>query len=177
MSRVGKSPISIPSSVNADFEGNFFKVKGSLGELSYRVPEEIKIDHSDNQISLSIDDESKKSRSLWGTSQRIMSNMVLGVSKGFTVRLEIRGVGYRASVKGKDLVLNLGYSHDVIYPIPEGIQIKTEKPTSISVFGADKQFVSQVAAEIRSFRKPEPYKGKGVRYEGEYVRQKEGKKK
>ena len=177
MSRIGKKPVAVPSGVTANVEGQTVKVKGPKGALSFVVPEEVSVKLEDGQVKVDPRNETKRARSMWGTSRTMVSNLVTGVTKGFERKLEITGVGYRAAVQGKNLQLALGYSHDVIYPIPEGIQIATPKPTEIVVSGIDKQMVGQVAAEIRRWRPPEPYKGKGVKYVGEYIFRKEGKKK
>jgi large subunit ribosomal protein L6 len=177
MSRIGKKPVAVPSGVTANVEGQNVKVKGPKGALSFLVPDEVSVKLEDGKVQVDPRNETKRARSMWGTSRTMVANLVTGVTKGFERKLEITGVGYRAAVQGKTLNLQLGFSHDVPYPIPAGITITTEKPTMISVSGIDKQLVGQVAAEIRSWRPPEPYKGKGVRYEGEYVRRKEGKKK
>ena len=177
MSRIGKKPIDIPAGVTLTVDHQTVTVKGPKGELSWTVVEEIQLKHTPGQLTLTPRDESTRAKAMWGLSRTLINNLVTGVTAGFTQKLEIQGVGYRAAVQGKVLNLQLGFSHDVPYPIPPGITITTEKPTMISVSGIDKQLVGQVAAEIRSWRPPEPYKGKGVRYEGEYVRRKEGKKK
>lgn len=177
MSRVGKNPVQVPQGVTCQLNGEEIKVKGKNGELSALVSREVQVIIEDNSILVKPRDDSKQARMLWGTWKNRIKNMVQGVNEGFTVRLEINGVGYRAAVEGSTLKLQLGYSHDVLYPIPEGIQIKCEKPTAIAVSGADRQRVGQVAAEIRAYRKPEPYKGKGVKYENEHIVRKEGKKK
>jgi large subunit ribosomal protein L6 len=177
MSRVGKHPVSVPQGVTCHINGQEITVKGQNGELSAQTSKEVQITQEDNAILVRPRDDSKQARMLWGTWKNRIRNMVQGVSEGFTVRLEINGVGYRAAVEGNTLKLQLGYSHDVLYPIPQGINIKCEKPTAIAVSGADRQRVGQVAAEIRAYRKPEPYKGKGVKYENEHIVRKEGKKK
>ncbi len=177
MSRIGRAPISVPEGVQVSVADNSITVKGSLGELQISRAPEIQVSVSDGKVLLEPTDETKRSRQLWGLYRSNMNNMIQGVSSGFTKKLEIQGVGYRAAVQGKKLKLDVGYSHSVMYDIPEGITIACERPTDISVTGRDKQKVGQVAAEIRSLRKPEPYKGKGIRYVGEYVRRKEGKKK
>ena len=177
MSRIGKKPVPLPKGVTASVEGQTVKVKGPKGELSVKLVREVSATISEDGITVTPDKNQERSAQMWGLSRSLVNNLVTGVTTGFTQRLEIQGVGYRAAVQGKNLNLQLGFSHDVAYPIPEGISITTEKPTQISVSGIDKQLVGQVAAEIRSYRRPEPYKGKGVRYEGEYVRRKEGKKK
>ncbi len=178
MSRVGKNPVAIPDGAEVRYEGAVLSARGRLGELSFPVSEDlVEIELADGRLTVRPRDESKRARAMWGTTRALAQNIVTGVSQGFTRKLEIIGVGYRAEVKDRTLVLSLGYSHPVEYPIPEGIEIACERPTMIAVSGADRQRVGQVAAEIRAWRKPEPYKGKGVRYEGEYVFRKEGKKK
>jgi large subunit ribosomal protein L6 len=177
MSRVGKNPVAIPGDVQCRMEGPLLIAKGKLGELKLPLSKEVTVELSEGKILVKPAFETKSSRMMWGTMTRMVSNLVSGVSKGFTRNLEITGVGYRASVQGRNLVLQLGYSHDIEFPIPSDIDIKCEKPTSISVTGIDKQRVGQIAAVIRSYRKPEPYKGKGVRYEDETILRKEGKKK
>ena len=177
MSRIGKKPIAIPSDVTLTQSGQEIKVKGGKGELSFTLPDVVTGAVNDNELTLSIDESVKGASAMWGMSRTMVSNMIEGVTKGFTKELELRGVGYRAQMKGTDLTMQLGYSHDVDYTPPAGITLEAPKPTRVIVSGINKQQVGQVAAEIRAFRKPEPYKGKGVRYVGEYVRQKEGKKK
>lgn len=177
MSRVGKNPINVPSGVNVSINANVIEAQGKVGKDSYQFPDAVIVEMKDNVISVKPKGTDKVSRMLWGTAQRRISTMIMGVEKGSTVNLELSGVGYRASVQGSKLVLQLGYSHDVEYPIPQGITVKCEKPTSISITGACKQKVGQMAAEIRSHRLPEPYKGKGIIREGEFVIRKEGKKK
>lgn len=177
MSRVGQKPVVVPDGIDIEIVDQLVRAKGKLGELSVTLPREVTISREENQILVKPRDETKRSRAMWGTSQAILTNLVIGVSDGYSKSLEIIGVGYRASVQGKALNLQLGYSHDINYPIPDGIEIKCETQTTIEVSGADKQAVGQVAAEIRAFRKPEPYKGKGIRYRGEQVLRKEGKKK
>lgn len=177
MSRIGRNPIAVPDGVEVRIADYDITVKGKLGEMQMALASEVRVMMEDNQILFEPKDDSNRARELWGLFRANVSNMVVGVSEGFTKKLEIQGVGYRAAVQGKTLKVEVGYSHSVIYDIPEGITIKCEKPTDIAVTGRDKQAVGQVAAEIRSFRKPEPYKGKGIRYVGEYVRRKEGKKK
>ncbi len=177
MSRVGKYPVAVPDGVVVDIAGQAIKVKGKLGELAYTFTDDVDLESADGKVTIKPRNNGKRARSMWGTSRSVISNMVVGVSEGFKVELEIVGVGYRAAVEGKDLNLQLGYSHDIKYPMPEGITITCERPTHIAVSGIDRQKVGQVAAEIRGFRKPEPYKGKGVRYANEWVRRKEGKKK
>jgi large subunit ribosomal protein L6 len=177
MSRIGKKPVPLPKGVTASVEGQTVKVKGPKGELSVKLVPEVSASVGDDGITVTPDKNQDKSAQMWGLSRSLVSNLVTGVTTGFSQKLEIQGVGYRAAVQGKILNLQLGFSHDVPYAIPEGITIVTEKPTMIMITGTDKQKVGQVAAEIRSWRPPEHYKGKGVRYEGEYVRRKEGKKK
>ncbi|MEE9299491.1 MAG: 50S ribosomal protein L6 [Alphaproteobacteria bacterium] len=177
MSRVGKLPVSIPSGVNVNIAGQDVEVKGQKGLLRVTLASEITAAREGDTIVVTPRDESKRAHQMWGLSRSIINNMITGVSEGFTVNLEIIGVGYRASVAGKTLTLELGYSHSISHPIPDGIEIKCERPTMVAVSGADRQAVGQVAAEIRAYRSPEPYKGKGIRYVGEYVRRKEGKKK
>ena len=177
MSRIGKKPVSIPSGVTANVEGQTVKVKGPKGAMQVALPDEVVVKVDAGAVKVDPRNETKRARSMWGTSRTLVSNLVTGVTKGFEKKLEITGVGYRAALQGKNLQLALGYSHDVIYPVPEGITIAAPKPTEIVVTGIDKQKVGQVAAEIRAFRPPEPYKGKGVKYAGEYIFRKEGKKK
>lgn len=177
MSRIGKKPVTVPSGVTATVDGQLVKVKGAKGELSFVVPDDVSVAFEDGSISVQPRNDSKKARSLWGMSRSQVSNLVEGVSKGFEKKLEINGVGYRAAVAGSNLKLSLGFSHDVDYPVPAGISIVTPKPTEIVVSGINKQQVGQVAAEIREYRGPEPYKGKGVKYAGEFIFRKEGKKK
>ncbi len=177
MSRVGKKPVPVPSGVTATVTGQTVKVKGQKGELSFLVPEEVAVSFADGAVSVEPRNDSKTARSAWGMSRAQVANLVDGVSKGFEKKLEINGVGYRAAVAGKVLKLSLGYSHDVEYAIPAGITITTLKPTEITVVGIDKQRVGQTAAEIREYRSPEPYKGKGVKYSDEFIFRKEGKKK
>jgi large subunit ribosomal protein L6 len=177
MSRVGQKPIEVPSGVNVALDGPNISVKGAKGELSLTLFDEISAIYEDNRIVFTPRDETKRARTMWGLQRSLVDNMVTGVSEGFTINLEIQGVGYRAAVEGRMLRLQLGFSHDIEYPIPDGIDIVCERPTAIAVIGVDRQKVGQVAAEIRAFRKPEPYKGKGVKYADEIVHMKEGKKK
>jgi large subunit ribosomal protein L6 len=177
MSRVGYKPIAIPSGVTANLEGQTVKVKGPKGALQLVLHDDVVAKMDKNAIKIEPRNESKRARSLWGTSRTLVANLVAGVTKGFEEKLEITGVGFRAAVQGKQLNLQLGFSHDVNYAIPDGITIATPKPTEIVVTGMDKQKVGHVAAEIRGYRPPEPYKGKGVKYVGEYIFRKEGKKK
>jgi large subunit ribosomal protein L6 len=177
MSRVGKYPVAIPSGVNLEIQGRTVRAKGKLGQLELVVSNEVETSIEDGKFWVKPRSETKRARTLWGTTRALVNNMVEGVSKGFQVNLEINGVGYRAAVQGKNLNLQLGYSHEVVYPIPPDVKIACEKPTSIQISGADRQRIGQIAAEIRSFRKPEPYKGKGIKYDTETIRRKEGKKK
>ncbi len=177
MSRIGKKPVTIPSGVTATVDGQQISVKGPKGELKSVLVDEVLAKLENGELTVSPRDETKRAQAMWGMSRTLVANLVAGVTEGFTKKLEITGVGYRAAAQGQNLQLQLGYSHDVVYPIPEGIQIQTPKPTEIVITGIDKQQVGQVAAEIRRYRPPEPYKGKGVRYEGEYIFRKEGKKK
>ena len=177
MSRVGKNPVSVPDGVEVTIDGAAVAVKGKLGSLQATIAPEVSAQVDNGQVSVTPRGDDKRSRQMWGLSRSIINNMVVGVSQGFHKDLQIEGVGYRAAVEGKTLTLDLGYSHRIRYPIPDGIEIACERPTAIRVTGYDRQAVGQVAAEIRAFRKPEPYKGKGIRYVGEYVRRKEGKKK
>jgi large subunit ribosomal protein L6 len=177
MSRIGKKAVAIPAGVTASVEGQTVKMKGPKGALEFVVPDDIVVKMDNGAIKVDPKSETKRALAMWGTSRTLVSNLIAGVTKGFETRLEITGVGYRATVQGKNLHIALGYSHDITYPIPDGIAIVAPKPTEIVVTGIDKQKVGQVAAEIRGFRPPEPYKGKGVRYAGEYIFRKEGKKK
>ena len=177
MSRIGKKPVAVPSGVTATVDGQLVKVKGSKGELSFEVPENVSVSHADGAISVMPRDETKRARAMWGMSRSQVANLIHGVTAGYEKKLEINGVGYKAAIAGPVLKLSLGFSHDVDYQIPQGIQITTPKPTEIVVTGIDKQKVGQTAAEIRDFRGPEPYKGKGVKYAGEFIFRKEGKKK
>ena len=177
MSRIGKKPIPLPKGVTATVAGREVKVKGPKGELKLTLAEEVSASESGGEITVAPADESKRARAMWGMSRTLVDNMVRGVSTGFERKLEISGVGYKAAVQGKNLQLQLGYSHDVIFPIPQGIEIKAEKPTALTITGSDRQLVGATAAKIRGFRGPEPYKGKGVRYSDEVIRRKEGKKK
>jgi large subunit ribosomal protein L6 len=177
MSRIGKKPVPLPKGVTAKIDGQTVTVKGPKGELSITLVNDVVVKQGDDGIEVGPRDDSKRARSMWGMSRSLVDNLTTGVSNGFSKTLEISGVGYRAAMKGKDLQLQLGYSHDVLYPVPEGIQIQVSKPTEIVVSGIDKAKVGQVAAEIRRYRKPEPYKGKGVKYSNEFIFRKEGKKK
>jgi large subunit ribosomal protein L6 len=177
MSRIGKKAVAVPSGITANVEGQTVKVKGPKGALSVVLPDEVSVKLDNGQIKVDPRSETQRARAQWGTSRTLVANLIAGVTKGFEQRLEINGVGYRAAVQGKNLQLALGYSHDVVYPIPEGITIATPKPVEIVITGIDRQKVGQVAAEIRDFRPPEPYKGKGVKYATERIFRKEGKKK
>ena len=177
MSRIGKKAIAVPQGVTASVTGQTVRMKGPKGELSFVLPDDIEGKLENGQIKVDPREKTQRARSMWGLSRSMVQNLATGVTQGFERKLEIEGVGYRASVQGKNLVLALGYSHDVNYPIPQGITITTPKPTEIVIAGSDKQQVGQVAAEIREWRPPEPYKGKGVRYSGEFIFRKEGKKK
>ena len=177
MSRIGKKPVPIPAAVTATVDGQTVKMKGAKGELSFTLPEELKVEKTADGIEVTMIEDTKKARSMWGMSRTMVQNLITGVTEGFTKVLEITGVGYRANAQGKNLKLQLGYSHDVDFAVPEGIEIKTPDNTTIEISGIDKQKVGQVAAEIRRWRKPEPYKGKGIKYRGEYIFRKEGKKK
>jgi large subunit ribosomal protein L6 len=177
MSRIGKQPVSVPDGVNITIAGQTVQAKGPKGELSVDIVDDVKVAMTDDGIKLEPVDDSMTARSLWGMSRTLVSNIVVGVTEGFEKKLEINGVGYRAAVQGKAVNLTLGFSHDVNHPIPDGIQVQCPKPTEIVVSGIDKQKVGQLAAELRRYRPPEPYKGKGVKYADEYIFRKEGKKK
>jgi len=177
MSRIGNKAIAIPSGVTANVEGQTVKIKGPKGAMQVVLHDDVTAKMDKSTVKLEPRSESKRARSMWGTSRTLVANLIAGVTKGFEERLEITGVGYRAAVQGKSLNLQLGFSHDINFAIPEGITIATPKPTEIVVTGMDKQKVGHVAAEIHGFRPPEPYKGKGVKYVGEYIFRKEGKKK
>jgi large subunit ribosomal protein L6 len=177
MSRVGKKPVPVPAGVTARVEGQSVSVKGPKGELRFVVPDDVSVELTNNEIAVNPRSDEKRAQALWGTSRAQVNNLVTGVTKGFEKRLEITGVGYKAAVAGKNLQLSLGYSHDITFPIPEGIAIVAPRPTELAISGIDKRAVGQVAAEIRSLRPPEPYKGKGVKYAGEFIFRKEGKKK
>jgi large subunit ribosomal protein L6 len=177
MSRVGKKPVTVPSGVTATVDGQLVKMKGTKGELSFLVPDEVEVVFEDGAVKVNPRDDSKSARAKWGLSRAMVQSVAEGVSKGFEKKLEINGVGYKAAVQGKTLKLSLGYSHDIDYVIPAGITITTPRPTEVVVTGIDKQVVGQTAAEIRRYRGPEPYKGKGVKYAGEFIFRKEGKKK
>ena len=177
MSRIGTKPVTIPSGVSASVEGQTIKVKGPKGQLQFVVHDDVAVKLDNNVVTVTPRVETNRARAQYGTARARIANLVAGVTKGFEKKLEITGVGYRAAMQGKNLQLALGYSHDVIFPIPEGIQIAVPKPTEITITGSDIQRVGQVAAEIRAYRPPEPYKGKGVKYAGEFIFRKEGKKK
>jgi large subunit ribosomal protein L6 len=177
MSRIGKKPVPVPVGVTAQVNGQEIKVKGPKGELSHVLVDDIIAKLDKDGIEIAMREDTKNARAMWGMSRSMVANLISGVTEGFTKRLEITGVGYRAAVQGQNVQLQLGYSHDVIYPIPQGIQIVCPRPTEIVITGIDKQKVGQVAAEIRGYRPPEPYKGKGIKYAGEFILRKEGKKK
>ena len=177
MSRIGNKAVAVPSGITAAVEGQTVKIKGPKGALQVVLHDDVSVKLDGGQIKIDPRSETKRARSQWGTSRTLINNLITGVTKGFEQRLEINGVGYRAAVQGKNLQLALGYSHDVIYPIPEGITIATPRPVEIVISGSDRQKVGQVAAEIREFRPPEPYKGKGIKYSDERIFRKEGKKK
>tara|TARA_B110001454_G_scaffold216714_1_gene240485 strand:- start:177 stop:710 length:534 start_codon:yes stop_codon:yes gene_type:complete len=177
MSRTGKKPVAIPSGVTASLEGGVVSMKGPKGTLSIPMADEVTYALEDGKLSVAPANATKRARSFWGMQRTLIQNLVTGVTEGYTKVLEITGVGYRANAQGKTLKLQLGYSHDVDFAVPEGIEIKTPDNTTVEITGIDKQQVGQVAAEIRRWRKPEPYKGKGIKYRGEFIFRKEGKKK
>jgi large subunit ribosomal protein L6 len=177
MSRIGKNPVPLPDGVTVQVAGATLTAKGRLGVLTLAIDNDVTATLEDGKVVVAPKSEEKRARMMWGTTRALVNNMVTGVSKGFSRNLDINGVGYRASVQGKNLVLQLGYSHDISFPIPDDVKIVCEKPTSIAITGADRQRVGQIAAVIRAYRKPEPYKGKGIKYSDETVRRKEGKKK
>ncbi len=177
MSRIGKKPIPVPKNVTATVDGQKVTVKGPKGQLSLTLVDDVEVAMHDEAIIVKPRSDTKRARSMWGMSRSLVENLVKGTTNGFTRTLEITGVGYRAAMDGKSLKLQLGYSHDIFYPVPDGISIVVPKPTEITISGIEKDKVGQVAAEIRGYRGPEPYKGKGVRYQGEYIQRKEGKKK
>ncbi|MCK5167842.1 MAG: 50S ribosomal protein L6 [Rhodospirillaceae bacterium] len=177
MSRIGSNPINVPDGVTVSIEGAIVTAKGKMGELSTQLTNDVVVVQDGGKIKVSPREGAPRAKQMWGMSRTVINNLVVGVAEGFIKKLEINGVGYRAALQGKDLVLQLGFSHEIRYPIPAGIEIKCPDQTHIEISGADKQKVGQVAAEIRSYRPPEPYKGKGVKYEGEYIFRKEGKKK
>ncbi len=177
MSRVGKYPVEIPQGVEVAIVEGILTAKGKLGELKLPLSHHVETTVADNRVTVVPRGTAAPARMMWGTTRALVASMVKGVSTGYSKTLEITGTGYRASIQGTNLVLNLGYSHDVVYPVPVGITITTPRPTAVTVTGVDKQRVGQVALDIRNFRAPEPYKGKGVRYDNEVIRRKEGKKK
>ena len=177
MSRIGKKPVPVPAGVTANIEGKTLSVKGAKGTLTMPLAEEVTYEIGDGGISVQPANETKRARSFWGMQRTLIANLITGVTDGYTKQLQITGVGYRAASQGKVLKLQLGYSHDVNIDVPEGIEIKTPDQTTVEISGIDKQKVGQIAAEIRRWRKPEPYKGKGIKYDGEYIFRKEGKKK
>jgi len=177
MSRIGKKPIPVPKSVTATVDGQKVTVKGPKGQLSLTLVDDVEVKLEDGSIVVAPRSDTQRARSMWGMSRSLVENLILGTTNGFSRTLEITGVGYRAAMDGKSLKLQLGYSHDVFYPVPDGISIAVPKPTEITISGIEKDKVGQVAAEIRNFRGPEPYKGKGIRYQGEFIQRKEGKSK
>ena len=177
MSRIGKYPVEIPAGVTLAMAGRTITAKGKLGELRYELTDNVEATIEDGKFSVMPKGGERTARMMWGTTRALVANMIHGVSTGYTKTMEIQGTGFRAAVTGPNLVINLGFSHDVVYPVPQGITITTPRPTAITVTGVDKRQVGQVSAEIRAYRPPEPYKGKGVRYETETIRRKEGKKK
>jgi len=177
MSRIGKRPVTVPSGVTATVDGQTVKMKGPKGQLQFVVHDDVEVKFENGAVKVAPKVKTNRAQAMYGTARAQVANLVAGVTKGFEKRLEINGVGYRASLQGKNLQLALGYSHDIVYPIPEGIAITVPKPTEIVIVGNDSQRVGQVAAEIRSYRPPEPYKGKGVKYAAERIFRKEGKKK
>jgi large subunit ribosomal protein L6 len=177
MSRIGKKPVAVPAGVTVSVEGQAVRMKGPKGALAVILHADVAAIMEQDAVRIEPRLDTKRAHAMWGLSRSLVNNLVAGVTKGFEKRLEISGVGYRATVQGKNLQLSLGYSHDLIYPVPDGISIATPRPTEVVISGIDKQQVGQVAAEIRGFRPPEPYKGKGVKYAGEYIFRKEGKKK
>jgi len=177
MSRIGKNPVIVPSGVDVTIDGQHVTAKGKLGQLGITLADLVSLSKEGDKIWVRPNGKTKSARQMWGTAKSLIQSLVIGVSEGFKVRLEINGVGYRAKMEGKVLVLQLGYSHEIRYPIAEGVTVTCKKPTLVEISGADKQQVGQVASEIRAFRPPEPYKGKGVKYENEIIVRKEGKKK
>jgi large subunit ribosomal protein L6 len=177
VSRVGKYPVEVPQGVQVAVAGRMLSAKGKLGELKLELSEQVEARVEGGKVTVAARGADRRARMMWGTTRALVANMVKGVSTGFEKSMEVTGTGYRAAVQGKNLVLNLGFSHDITYPIPEGIKITCERPTAIKVEGIDRRLVGQVAAEIRSYRPPEPYKGKGVKFVDETIRRKEGKKK
>lgn len=177
MSRIGKQPIPVPAGVTVAVNDNAVSVKGPKGELSMPIVNDVTVVFEDGALTVKPKQDSKQARSMWGMQRTVLSNLVTGVTQGFTRELEINGVGYRAALRGRDLQLQLGFSHEVLFAVPEDITVACPEPTKIVVSGIDKQRVGEVAAKIRAYRKPEPYKGKGVKYAGEFIFRKEGKKK
>ncbi len=177
MSRVGKNPVALPSGVDANVNGQEVKVKGPKGELSLVVHDDVTVTKDENGIVLKQRVESMRARKLWPTMRQLVNNMVVGVTQGYSKELEIQGVGLRAAMQGNTLVMQMGYSHEIRFDVPQGVKVEVPQPTEIKVSGIDKQLVGYVAAKIRDYKRPEPYKGKGIRYKGEYVQRKEGKKK
>jgi large subunit ribosomal protein L6 len=177
MSRVGKKPVALPSGVTANIEGQTVKVKGPKGALQVVLHADVSAKLEGGNVQVDPRNDTQQARAMWGTYRALVAKVIEGVTKGYERKLEINGVGYRAALQGKNLQLQLGYAHDIVYPIPEGVTIAVPKPTEVVITGVDAQKVGQAAAEIRAFRKPEPYKGKGVRYSGEFIFRKEGKKK
>lgn len=177
MSRVGKYPVELPAGVQVAIANGMIVARGKLGEQKTPLSERVDVTVEDNKVTVTPKNNERESRMMWGTTRAVIATMVRGVTEGYSKSLEITGTGYRAAVAGKNLELNLGFSHPVVYPVPEGIKITCERPTAIKVEGTDKRLVGQVASEIRAFRPPEPYKGKGARYTDETIRRKEGKKK
>lgn len=177
MSRIGKRPVELPSGVSATVDGGILAVKGPKGTLSLKMADDVSYDIQEGAISVQPANDTKRARSFWGMQRTLVQNLVTGVTEGFTKTLEITGVGYRAAAQGKKLNMKLGYSHDVDIAIPDGLEVKTPDATTVEISGIDRQKVGQLAAEIRRWRKPEPYKGKGIKYRGEYIFRKEGKKK
>ena len=177
MSRIGKKPVAVPGNVTAAVNGQEVKITGPKGELKHVLVDDIIAKLDKGGIAVTMREDTPNAHAMWGMSRTLVANLIAGVTEGFTKKLEITGVGYRAAVQGSNVQLQLGYSHDVTYPIPQGIQVVCPKPTEIVITGIDKQKVGQVAAELRRFRPPEPYKGKGIKYAGEFILRKEGKKK
>jgi large subunit ribosomal protein L6 len=177
MSRIGKKPVAMPAGVTATTEGQTLSVKGPKGTLSMQMLDDVRYEIQDGAIEVTPGNDTKRARSFWGMQRSLVQNLVTGVTEGFSKTLEITGVGYRANMQGKNLRLQLGYSHDVNISVPEGLTVATPDQTTVVISGSDRQRVGQLAAEIRRWRKPEPYKGKGIKYRGEYIFRKEGKKK
>ena len=175
MSRIGKLPVDIPANISLTLNNNLLEIKGPKGTLKKQLNTKVNIEHKDNQLVITRKNDSKESRSLHGLTRALVANMVEGVSDGFTKKLEIVGVGYKAEMKGKNLALTIGYSHPIVIAVPDNININTPTPNEIEISGIDKEIVGKIAAKIRSFREPEPYKGKGIKYTGEYIRRKAGK--